>query len=184
MPQHKERLIVFGGAVGRRKGVDVLMEAWRKVGPVKDWRLVVAGPIVDDDVVPDQIPDGVFVGSIPHSQLMDLLDRSLIAVLPSRDEAMPMFILEAMARDNCVISTNVGGIPDVLSDGRGILVDAGDCQQLVDALRRAMDDDEYRSETIRRGRVAFDHQFSSRAINPMVERVWLDALRRSQLDMS
>jgi glycosyltransferase involved in cell wall biosynthesis len=176
-PVTKERWVVFGGAVGHRKGVDVLVEAWRRTVPHGDWRLVVAGPILEPDVVPPDLPDATFSGSLAHHELMSWLDRSMIAVLPSRDEAMPMFILEAMARSNCVVSTRVGGIPAVLADGRGALVPAGDVDALADALGRAMHDDAWRRETAARGHAAFEAEFSAAAVYPRVEAIWAETLQ-------
>lgn len=172
----KEKLVVFGGGVTRRKGVDVLVEAWRRVGCSRGWQLAIAGPVIDDDVVPADLPDAKFLGAVPHKELMALLDRSAIAVLPSRDEAMPMFILEAMARDNCVISTHVGGIPAVLADGRGMLVAPGDIEQLASALDVAITDDARREAIAAAGRAAFDRGYSAEAIYPRMESLWLGVL--------
>ena len=173
----KERLVVFGGGVTHRKGVDVLVEAWRRVGAGRGWQLAIAGPIIDKHLVPDSLADAEFLGAVPHRRLMELLDRASIAVLPSRDEAMPMFILEAMARDNCVISTKVGGIPAVLGEGRGILVDAANADQLAQALDTAMSDDSVRKHVAATGRRAFNQSYSARAIYPRVERLWAGVIR-------
>ncbi len=81
-----------------------------------EWTLLVAGPVRDEHLVDPALPRTRFLGSVGHGDLMELLERRRVAVLPSRDEAMPMFILEAMARRACVISTTVGGIPAVLDD--------------------------------------------------------------------
>lgn len=176
-PVAKEPLIVFGGSVSRRKGVDVLMRAWKSLQPVGAWQLQVAGPVADADVVDKALPGVVFSGALEHRALMSLLDRASIAVLPSRDEAMPMFILEAMARDNCVVSTRVGGIPAVLGNGQGVLVDPGDADQLAQALRRAMDNAAWRQETAAAGRAAFDAGFSAQAVYPKVEQLWHTVLQ-------
>ncbi|OMQ15677.1 hypothetical protein A7K94_0207840 [Modestobacter sp. VKM Ac-2676] len=48
---------------------------------------------------------------------------------------MPMFILEAMARGNCVVATDVGGVAAVLEDGRGVVVPPGDVAAFRDALQ-------------------------------------------------
>jgi glycosyltransferase involved in cell wall biosynthesis len=64
-----------------------------------------------------------------------LLAASDVFVLPSYREGVPMALLEAMAAGLPVITTPVGGIPDVVADGReGFLIKPGD----VDALRGAM----------------------------------------------
>lgn len=172
----KERLVVFGGGVSHRKGVDVLVQAWQRVGVDSGWRLAVAGPVIDAQVVPDALADADFLGAVNHAELMALLERSAVAVLPSRDEAMPMFILEAMGRSNCVVSTRVGGIPAVLDNGCGVLVDAGDVDQLAQALGRVLKDDAFREQTASTGRKAFDVAYSARAIYPRVERLWLSVL--------
>ncbi|MGL4340276.1 MAG: glycosyltransferase family 4 protein [Rhodoglobus sp.] len=175
-PTPKEKLVVFGGAVTYRKGVDVLVEAWRLVGVASGWKLFIAGPLTDRELVPTILPGASFLGALEHRDLMALLDRSAIAVLPSRDEAMPMFILEAMARDNCVIATPVGGITDVLADGRGVLVEPGDVEELAAAVKTAFDDEAGRIAIAASGRSRFDEQFSSAVVYPRIESLWHDAL--------
>ena len=175
-----EPLVVFGGAVSKRKGVDVLLAAWQRVAPEHPlWRLIIAGPITDQPVAP--LTRAEFVGPLSHRALMVLLERSAIAVLPSRDEAMPMFILEAMARGNCVVATRVGGIPEVLANGVGVIVEPGDVDSLESALRQAMTDAPWRAKKADLARSAFETTYSATAAFPLVERSWRTALdRRSQ----
>jgi glycosyltransferase involved in cell wall biosynthesis len=172
-----EPLVVFGGTVSKRKGVDVLVEAWRRLAPEHPlWKLVIAGPIVDQPAVP--LTRAEFVGALSHEALMKLLERSMIAVLPSRDEAMPMFILEAMARDNCVVATRVGGVPAVLANGVGVVVEPGDIDSLESALRHAMTDAPWRTHKADLARSAFHANYSAEAVFPLVERSWIAALDR------
>ncbi|MCU1444486.1 glycosyltransferase family 4 protein [Cryobacterium sp.] len=180
-PAPAERLVVFGGAVTARKGVDVLVEAWRQLqaeSPAAGWRLIVAGPLLEPGIVPVALSNAEFVGAVPHSHLMTLLDRSSVAVLPSRDEAMPMFVLEAMARHNCVISTTVGGLPAVLGGAVGVLVPPGDVAALRAALQTAMADDAAREAYAVRARTVYDTTYSAAAVYPQVEGAWRTALQR------
>lgn len=181
----KERLVLFGGAVTRRKGVDVLLQAWRALNeqqPGHGWRLVVAGPVIDQDVVPAEVDPGLgdaeFTGAVAHDTLMEMLERSSVAVLPSRDEAMPMFVLEAMARSNAVVSTTVGGIPEVLADGAGVLVSPGNVEQLTEALERFIVDTPFREESGRRALGAWEDTYSAAAVFPRIESAWELALAR------
>ncbi len=174
-PGPKEDLVVFGGAVSQRKGVDVLLAAWERVAPA-GWELVVAGPVRDPEVVREDVPGVRFAGALAHAELMALLDRSRVAVLPSRAEAMPVFLLEAMARDNCVVSTDVGGIPAVLGGGRGVVVPAGDADALAGALRSVLTDPGLRARLAAAGRAAFDEHFSADAVFGQVEDLWLSVL--------
>jgi glycosyltransferase involved in cell wall biosynthesis len=176
-PRRKEQLVVFGGRVSVLKGVDVLVGAWKRVSPGTGWKLELVGPIIDAGVAAD-LPDATFRGACSHAELMALLDHSAIAVLPSRVEVMPMFILEALARGNCVISTRVGAIPALLGDGCGILTNPGDEDDLAAALQYAMSDDEMRQRVADAGRERFEDQFSTKAIFPRVEALWLEALKR------
>ncbi len=108
---------------------------------------------------------------------MSLLDDAAVAVLPSRDEAMPMFILEAMARRACVISTAVGGIPDVLSGGCGIVVQPASVDELAAALRAVTSADGERLHAADSGFDRFSARFSADAVYPRVESIWLAARR-------
>ncbi|KQR23435.1 glycosyltransferase family 4 protein [Microbacterium sp. Leaf151] len=169
--------VLFGGVVSRRKGMDVLDAAWRRVqAAFPDWSLVVAGPVRDSELVDRSLPSASFLGSVPHSRMLELLGDASVAVLPSRDEAMPMFILEALARRVCVVSTQVGGIPDVLGDDQGVLVAPGDVDALVDALTMVMSDEDERDRRAGRGHAAFADTYAAEAVYPRVESIWLAPL--------
>lgn len=176
-PRAKEKIVVFGGVVSHRKGIDVLQDAWREVSEANpEWELIVAGPVRDEHLVDRDLPRTRWLGSVSHGDLMELLERAEIAVLPSRDEAMPMFLLEAMARRACVVSTEVGGIPPLLEGGAGVLLPPGQAGPLAQALDRAMRDDVWRTETAAHGHARFRERYSAEAVFPRVERIWLDAL--------
>jgi glycosyltransferase involved in cell wall biosynthesis len=67
-----------------------------------------------------------------------------IVVLPSLSEGLPVVLLEAMACGRAIVATRVGGIPEVLEDGRtGVLVAAGDPDALADALADLLDRPEF-----------------------------------------
>ncbi|MDQ2982480.1 MAG: glycosyltransferase [Actinomycetota bacterium] len=71
----------------------------------------------------------------------DIIAAADVFVLTSRTEAMPLALLEAMALGRAVVSTNVGGIKDAISDGQtGLLVPPADAPALAAALGRVLDD--------------------------------------------
>lgn len=181
MPSTKQRTVVFGGVVSHRKGIDVLQDAWRRANP-EGWELLVVGPVRDSELVDEDLSGARRLGSLPHGRLMDLLSEASIAVLPSRDEAMPMFILEALAREACVISTKVGGIPAVLGDGAGIVVPPGDVGSLAEALTAVTADEELRRGLASAGRERFLRDYSASAVFPRVEDIWLLARADARAD--
>lgn len=120
--------MLFASEVGHRKGVDVLLAAWRRVREaVPTARLTLMGPLADPELVA-HLPEGaVYVGSVSRKAVRDELARAAVAVLPSRAEAMPMFVLEAMAAGVPVVATPVGALPDVIgAAGRLVAVDDPD----------------------------------------------------------
>lgn len=172
----KEKRILFGGAVSRRKGVDVLLQAWDKSGTGKGWILTVAGPQDEEFRNLELAPDVEMPGAVSHQNLMQMLERSQIAVLPSRDEAMPMFILEAMARGNCVVSTRVGGIPGVLGDGTGVLLDAGNVDQLADAFAQLIENADLRERHAQLAQKKYEADYSANAVYGKLESLWASVL--------
>lgn len=89
--------------------------------------------------------------------LVDEIDgwmRSLdVFVLSSDAEGAPMSILEAQASRVCVVSTAVGGIPDILDHGRaGVLTPVGDRRALADAMIRVAGDPGLRATLAAAGR--------------------------------
>jgi glycosyltransferase involved in cell wall biosynthesis len=65
----------------------------------------------------------------------EYLQASDIFVLPSEDDAFPLALVEAMACGLPVVTTRVGGIPEIVSDKQnGLLVEPGNFQQLYDAI--------------------------------------------------
>ncbi|KZX22069.1 glycosyltransferase family 4 protein [Rathayibacter tanaceti] len=172
-PREKTRTVVFGGVVSHRKGVDVLQKAWAKVEGAEGWRLLIAGPIREPEVVDRSVPGIEFLGSLENARLLQLLDEAAVAVLPSRDEAMPIFILEALARDAAVVSTAVGGIPEVLGEGCGRVVAPGDVDALAAALTELITDEDARAAVVAKAGARFRERFSADAVFPRIEEVWL-----------
>jgi glycosyltransferase involved in cell wall biosynthesis len=68
-----------------------------------------------------------------------VLEASDVVVLPSQLEALPTVLLEAGAMGRPVVATRVGGIPEIVEDGRtGLLVDVGDPDALADQLAQLL----------------------------------------------
>ncbi|WP_127501035.1 glycosyltransferase family 4 protein [Actinoplanes solisilvae] len=125
-------IVLFAGEVSRRKGVDVLLRAWPAVtAAVPGARLMVAGPPGGIDV--DGVPGVRWLGAVSAEEIRKRLGEARVAVLPSRAEGMPMFVLEAMAAARPVVGSTVGAMPHLLA-GVGTVVDPGDAERLADAL--------------------------------------------------
>ncbi len=88
------------------------------------------------------------------SDVENYLADADIYVASSKFEGLPISMLEAMSAGLPVISTNVGGVPDIIKTGEnGILVASGDREGYVKALRELITDAEKRSEYSRRAKI-------------------------------
>jgi glycosyltransferase involved in cell wall biosynthesis len=89
-------------------------------------------------------------------------------VLSSATEGLPLALLEALTLGRAVVATRVGGVPDVVDDGRtGLLVDPGDPVALAKAIERLLDDEALRRQLGNAGRELMAREHSVAA---MVER--------------
>ncbi len=126
-----EELVLFAGEVGKRKGADVLREAWPLVAARRPQaRCLIVGPATELRLA--STPGLELRGPVPPHQVQTLIRRARAIVLPSRGEALPMILTEAMAAGRPFVSTPTGGIA-AIKEG-GLLVPVDDAEALAAAL--------------------------------------------------
>lgn len=139
---------MFLGWVVKSKGVEDLLQAWAGIDVDQDWVLEFVGPY-DDEYRRSLDVSGVcvkFLGELSHKDAMRRLAGCNLFILPSHTEGFPNVILEAMALGKAIIATDVGAIPEMLSEGSGVVVRVGDSRQLLDVLRSLIGDAGKRAE--------------------------------------
>lgn len=102
------------------------------------------------------------------SEMAEVYGRSDLLVVTSEHEGTPNVLLEAMACRLPIVATCVGGIPDILADGRGLLVEANDEEGLKSAVLRLSSDCRLRAELGRRG---YEYVSNEHSINALGERL-------------
>ena len=108
---------------------------------------------------------GAYVGSIGCSAFMRTLD---VFVLPSYAEGTSKSIIEAMAHGLPIITTSVGGSPDLITQEAGILIDAGDSASLADAMQRLASDPMLRKRMGKAARQRYLELFAPNAVLPVL----------------
>ncbi|MGC8717251.1 MAG: glycosyltransferase family 4 protein [bacterium] len=113
------------------------------------------------------IKDSVhFLGGIPNAK--SYFPNFDIFVLPSLMDFLPISIIEALSTGRAVVATKVGGIPEIIEDGKsGILVPARDSRVLAEAIEALIVDSGLRERIGENGYKRFKEGFS---ISRMVER--------------
>lgn len=111
-----------------------------------------------------------FLGQISHSALLNLYkNREVdIVILPSIDlgnglhEGIPVSLMEAMSYGTPVISTMTGGIPELLKDGAGLLVEQKDSKALADAITRLINSPDLVNQLKINGRNRIERYFNAK----------------------
>lgn len=148
-----------------RYGVDVLIrafaEARMRLSDEFDVRCIIVGEGPQREELESLaqtlgVSESVeFVGRVPHDDVPGTL-RSMdifAALSVSDDESFGVAMIEASAMELPVVSTRIGGIPEVVRDDEtGILVPPGDVSAAADAIERLVRDTELRSRLGHRGR--------------------------------
>ena len=168
------RVAVYLGALSPEKSLDTLI---RSAANLPDWLVVIAGdgsarePLeaLSEENAPDRI---LFLPRTNDpASVIALAD---VAVLPSLTEGIPAFAIEAGLSGLPVVATRVGGLPEVVVDGRtGLLVPPSDSERLATALESAFKCREELGESARR------HCLENFEMG-VVASAWLDLLVRTE----
>ncbi len=114
-----------------------------------------------------------------RSDIPDLNAMFDIAVLPSDFEGMGRVLLEAMVMGTPVVASNVGGIPDIVDDGKtGILVPPGNVNSLADAIATLLRDPSLRERMGRAGYDKITQQFSSETMVEQIRQVYEETAKQ------
>lgn len=91
-------------------------------------------------VADHHIHNVTFVGQVPNTEISRYLDEADIMVSSSRFDNMPVSILEGFRAGLLVISSNVGGVPYMIEDGRnGLLFENNDDRQMAEKMLAAVE---------------------------------------------
>lgn len=126
------------------KGIDLLLMAFARLKDAgRGLRLVLCGR----DQLRGRLQDYarrlgledevVFAGAVSPARLRRLMDGCRFFVLPSRNENLPLALLEAMAAGKPVLAARVGGVPEIVTDGKdGLLAPPANVAALAAAMLR------------------------------------------------
>ena len=133
---------VYAGRLSVDKGTIDLLGAARRLPQVD---FVLMGEVTKEvrkavEAAPANV---IATGHLPRNEVLERFLESDLLVFPSHREGSPMTVLEAMAAGLPVVSTRVGGLPELIDDGRGgYLVSPAAVEELTDAIGRLVADRE------------------------------------------
>ena len=175
--------IFFAALFYENKRADLLLQAWIVLSSdYPDWYVTIMG---NGDVEGYRhlchemgLDDSVtFTGYITGKQKEDVWNKASIYCMCSRHEGFPMVVLEAWARGIAVVTTPVGGLPDVIEEGKNCLTfPSADVDALTMQLRKLMESPALRRNTAEYSKSFGERVFAPVKVNESIEKLYEEIL--------
>lgn len=122
-----QRILLTVSILNKRKNVDLLIRSFANIEAKANALLIIIGDGPEKkslEVLAQELSTNIiFTGKLPRNEIIELLITADLFVLTSKMEGLPLVILEAMSAGTPTMSTPVGGIPELITDGfNGYLV--------------------------------------------------------------
>ena len=146
-PSKKENIVLCVGKIQPEKGQIYLLKAFSELNT--DWKLLMTGfcaklpPEYCEECYKYESENITFLGPLYGKKLVELYGKAKIFVCPSIwQEPFGIINIEAMSSGCATIATNVGGIPEIIKDGKtGFLVPPRDSDAIKEKLIELIDDE-------------------------------------------
>jgi len=132
---------VFVGRLTKAKGVEILLESFKKVLsilPKAKLAIIGEGPEKSkmlEFIQKNKLQKSIqLVGALSSFEISRMLGNSYALLLPSFKEGTPASVLEAMSVGRPIVATSVGGLKDLVDKDIGYLTDIGNVDQFADAI--------------------------------------------------
>lgn len=172
-PDYSRQNLLFLGRLCKEKGINELLEAVNDLKPeFPNLQLYLGGVWIEEELKEKAglCADFVhYLGWIDAEKKEGYLQKCNIFVLPTYFEGLPMSLLEGMAYGCACIATEVGGIPQVMTDRKdGLMIPAQDVQALKEAVRELLIKPDLQKEIGGNGRKTVE---SNNDINKSVDKL-------------
>ncbi len=175
--------VLFVGRITDQKGIFHLLDAVPKLPP--DVQVVLCASAPDTPEIEArlrravaELPNVLWIAEmVPVDEVIQLYSHAAVFVCPSVYEPFGIINLEAMACRTPVVASAVGGILEVVEDGRtGLLVPPARPDDLAGAIRRVLDDHDLARAFGEAGRRRVEERFSWTSVAERTEQVYADAI--------
>ena len=177
--EEKENIVIMAAYFNDNKAPDLLLKAWKQIGhQFPNWKIYMLGngeverfeKMAQSMGLSDSVK---FTGYVVGKEKEDYFRKASIYCMCSYEEGFPMSVLEAWANNICVVTTPVGGLPDVLEEGKNALVfNFGDWQELSKKLSFLIENKKNRQEMAKYSRALVYQRFSVRELNNEILQIY------------
>jgi len=141
-----EYLLVCPRRLVEKNGVHFLIEAMPKISPRKNVRLMIVGDGPLRQMIEKRLKElnikekVIFLGSVPNEKMPGILISADLIVIPSLMEATSIAALESMACGKAIAASRVGGLPEIIDEDVGFLMDPGNPDDIAQKINLALKD--------------------------------------------
>lgn len=179
----KQKNILYAGAINARKGYSDLIRAFAKIASEnKDWKIVFAGNGEIEKGIALAKELGIenqchFLGWINGEDKDKAFKEASIFCLPSYAEGFPMAVLDAWSYGLPVITTPVGGMPDIAKDGENMLIfTPGNIEKLAECMQTLIEDCSLYKKISKASIDFAEKDFSMKEINAQIGNVYYNLI--------
>lgn len=177
--------ILFSGTLYEGKGFLDLIKAFSLIASEhQDWKLIFAGngeiergtKLAEELGIRNQVD---FLGWVTGFEKDKVFRESSIFCLPSYAEGFPMAVLDAWAYGLPVVTTPVGGIPDIAKNGENLLLfNPGDINMLAEQLDRMISDGNLRNAISKQSVILANTTFNQDTVNRQLYDLYSELLSK------
>jgi glycogen synthase len=193
LPRDKP-IILFAGRMEHRKGIHLCGKIAQEILRRHDVAMVFAGQDLfghmENTILPSLAKHELrgtmhYIGKVDHQEVRSLVRTVNIFLLPSLWENCPYSCLEAMAAGRAIVSSDQGGMPELIRDGHnGLLAEAGVPEAFVAQLGRMIDDESLRTRLGAAARRTIEQQYTDHRIAKLSAELYSECIDRSKAGMS
>jgi glycosyltransferase involved in cell wall biosynthesis len=183
----EDDLLLYLGRITPVKGLHVLLQSLHYLQ--KPIRLVIIGPADHSSKYYNDIVNLIekenkigrhkveYLGVVPLEEAIEFYQKATIFILPSFWEAFPVVLLEALSCETPVITTPVGGNPEVIRNfENGVLVPVNNPLKLAEAVNFMLDNKDNITKMGRKGRELVTKNFSVEVIAKRLRKIYEEIL--------
>lgn len=175
----KQKHILYAGTINARKGYADMIRAFAKIAKQHaEWKIVFAGngEIKQGMALAKELgieKQCIFLGWVNGDKKDKAFKEASIFCLPSYAEGFPMAVLDAWAYGLPVITTPVGGIPDVAKNEENMLVfTSGNINKLANYMNKLITDSELRQRITEASIDFANNRFSQKEFNRQIAHIY------------
>jgi glycosyltransferase involved in cell wall biosynthesis len=176
--RHAGNFVLFVGRVSQEKGLETLIDAWRRLAPAIPLRIAGTGPL-DATLRARPIAGVELLGHATPDRIRALMHDATLLVFPSECyENCPMTLLEAFACGLPSVVSGHGSVGEMVRDGElGLHFRPGDADHLAEVLGRALNDADRLAAFGQAARREFEARYSSTTHLPHLLGVYRQAIQ-------